>query len=157
MSFKSIVKKTAEIREVNSPETLYKQECDQLKKELLETYGKRVDKILSMMKTIEENDPKIWKSEEMYPFFTDAMYHKFGYFNYSKDALGNRADGFCGEYDFKITGSNVDFDDTYDDNKYFSRSMFSINKAKDMKNVFDEYEKNFFEFIKKTYGENALD
>ena len=156
--FDQIVTKKATENYKNSPEKAHADMCKALKKDLVSTYGKRVGKIISMIKSIKKNDAKTWDSPEMRPFFTDAMDHRFGYFRYGEhDALGNRAGGFCGEHDFTITSKKVDFDDVYDDSEYFSRSRFSLNCAKDFPEIFEEYEAKFFEFIKTTYGQDALD
>lgn len=150
-SFAEKVAKKAKENYENSPEYEYEQNCKNLKKELIKTYGKRIAKVLKILTTIKKHDPVLWDSMEFSEFFTDAMSHGFGYFQYEEEPmLGNRAGGFCGEYDFQITAKEVRLRDK-PPGPY--GGWFSYNHAKDFPKEFENYEQRLFALCKEKYGE----
>lgn len=111
-----------------------------------------------MFETIKKHDPETWNSPKMCEFFANAIDHRFGYFHYSsKPALGNRAGGFCGNVDFKVTPKSVYFDDSYYEcTDVFVPHNFSLRCAKAFPEEFEKFESQFFKFVEEQYGPDAL-
>ena len=142
-------------------------ETIELKKHIIETYGKRVGKMISIMKMIRENDPELWKCiryerfDKLHAyknpdyFFTDYWAHHLGFFS-DLSAIGNEAGGACGNLDFMVTENDCIFEMRgLTEARYIN--FWSRDCAKRFDDNFKQFEQRFKDFVNNHYGDGVYD
>lgn len=138
-------------------------ESVRIRDHIISTYGKRVGKMLSVMRTIRDNDPLLWneikydkfimdfhRCKKPTYFYTSGIEHNLG-FKRNLSAIGQEGGGANGQYDFIVTEDSCEFN-MYDNEQY---GNWTREKAKNFDNSFPSFEHRFIEFINNQYGENA--
>ena len=182
MNFSEIVKNNVKERNAtkDSERDMHYKNVEALKKSIMDQYEERILKILSIKNTIDTYDKEV--SEKMKKaFYADSFSHKLGFIWNKGWCIGNLAGGACGNKDFVI--HKVSVADVYDlpnapgctlkiefeeepqisntrvshFNGQFINPGWSLNAALRFKEAFTDFERRFYDFIKDTYGEEALD
>ena len=181
MNFSDIVKNSVKERNTtkDSERDMHYKNVEALKKSIMDQYEDRILKIIKIKDIIEIYDKEM--NAEIKKLFTaDSISHKFGFIWNRGNCIGNSAGGACGNKDFiirkvsladesglaNIPGSTIkiEFEEKPQISETHNRRFdgqfinpdWSLYKAAHFKETFVDFEKKFYDFIRETYGEEAL-